>query len=83
MEEQKDEGNEDKVQGGGDERGGCLVSSHKGRSAPLRTQRNQPATLTRNIHKPPLCERLEWRRDGGRGGGAYYRTSTVCGTSGS
>jgi len=66
MEEQKDKGDEDKVEGGGAERGGCLVSSHKGRSAPLRTQRNQPVTLTRNIHKPPLCEGLEWRRDSGR-----------------
>lgn len=41
---------------------GCLVSSHKGRSAPLRTQRNQPATLTRNIHKPPLVR--GWNGEG-------------------
>lgn len=52
MEKQKDEEDEDKVRGGGGAGEGCLVSSHKGRSAPLRTQRNQPATLTRNIHKP-------------------------------
>lgn len=66
MEEQKDKGDEggysrgeraagiedeDEVQR--DTRRGCLVSSHKGRGAPLRTQQNQPATLTRNIHKPP------------------------------
>lgn len=45
---------EDEVQRDTRGRGrGCLVSSHKGRGAPLRTQQNQPATLTRNIHKPP------------------------------
>lgn len=45
-------GAEDEIQGSVGR--GCLVSSHKGRGAPLRTQQNQPATLTRNIHKPPL-----------------------------
>ncbi|KYM95601.1 hypothetical protein ALC62_13716 [Cyphomyrmex costatus] len=56
MEEQKDKGDEAKVQGGGAERGGVW-----------------------NIHKPPLCEELEWRRDSGRD---LLQDSTVCGTSG-
>lgn len=83
MEKQKDEGDEDKVRGGGAEEG-CLVSSHKGRSAPLRTQRNQPATLTRNIHKPAPARAWNGERiEAVRGQGGYYRTPTVCRTSGS
>lgn len=77
MEARKDERVADKIQDTvvqeRDERG-CLVSSHKGRSAPLRTQRNQPATLTRNIHKPPAAE--GWNDDGGGRDGEDSGTGT-------